>query len=95
MAFEPSPATYAALCRNIEVNQSGEQIRAFCIALSGRTQLGHLNMTTTNAGSVLNSFESDEDCFGKPLAISLRQSMIGFSSDEFSPAALPRAVQLP
>src|SRR5260370_40710996 len=40
-------------------------------------------MTATNAGSVLNSFESDEDCFGKPLAISHRQSMIGFSSDEF------------
>src|SRR5205823_10258676 len=51
--------------------------------LSGRTRLGSLNMTTTNAGSVLNSFESDEDCFGQPLAISFRQSMIGFSSDEF------------
>ena len=83
LAFEPSPASYAALCRNIEVNHSGEQIQAFCVALSGRTELGHLNMTATNAGSVLNSFESDEDCFGKPLAISFRQSMIGFSSDEF------------
>ena len=39
LAFEPSPASYAALCRNIEVNDSGEQIQAFCIALSGRTQL--------------------------------------------------------
>ena len=83
VAFEPSPASYAAFCRNIEVNGSGDQIQAFCIALSGRTQLGSLNMTATNAGSVLNSFESDEDCFGKPLAVSFRQSMIGFSSDDF------------
>ena len=83
IAFEPSPASYAALCRNIEVNRCDEQIQAFCLALSGRTQLGHLNMTATNPGSVLNSFESDEDCFGKPLVVSFRQSMIGFSSDEF------------
>jgi FkbM family methyltransferase len=83
LAFEPSPASYAALSRNVEANGSGERIRAFCIALSGRTQLGSLNMSATDAGNSFNSFESTEDCFGRPLAIRFRQSMIGFSIDEF------------
>lgn len=83
LAFEPSPASYAALCRNIEVNGQSGQIRAFCVALSERTQLGSLNMSATFAGNSFNSFESTDDCFGRPLAISFRQSMIGYSIDDF------------
>jgi FkbM family methyltransferase len=83
LAFEPAPASYAALSRNVEANGSGEQIQAFCIALGDRTQLGSLNMSATNAGNSFNSFESTQDCFGQPLEIKFRQSMIGFSIDEF------------
>jgi FkbM family methyltransferase len=83
LAFEPAPASYAALSRNVEANGSSEQIQAFCIALGGRTQLGSLNMSATNAGNSFNSFESTENCFGQPLQIKFRQSMIGFSIDEF------------
>jgi FkbM family methyltransferase len=81
LAFEPSPASYAALCRNIEANGRGEQIAAYCIALNAETRLGHLNMSDTNAGNSFNSFESVEDCFGRPLDISFRQAAIGFSID--------------
>jgi FkbM family methyltransferase len=83
LAFEPSPASYAALCRNIEVNGQGERVAAYCVALCGSTRLGMLNMSATEAGNSFNSFESTEDCFGKPLAIRFRQSMIGFKADEF------------
>ena len=83
LAFEPAPASYAALCRNVEENRRGEQIQAFCLALGGRTQLGSLNMSATHAGNSFNSFESTQDCFGRPLDIKFRQSMIGFSIDEF------------
>jgi FkbM family methyltransferase len=83
LAFEPSAASYAALCRNIEVNRRSAQVQAFCVALGSRTQLGSLNMSATNAGNSFNSFESAEDCFGRLLEVTFRQSTIGFSIDEF------------
>jgi FkbM family methyltransferase len=83
VAFEPSPASYAALCRNIETNRRGEEIQALCLALSDRTRLGTLNMSSTNAGNSFNSFESVEDCFGRPLDIRFRQATVGFAIDDF------------
>ena len=83
LAFEPSPASYAALSRNIEVNRGGDRIQAFCLALGGQTRLGSLNMSATHAGNSFNSFDSSEDCFGTPLDIRFRQSAVGFSIDEF------------
>ena len=44
--------------------------------------LGSLNMSATNAGNSFNSFESTEDCFGRPLAIQFRQSALGFAIDD-------------
>jgi FkbM family methyltransferase len=82
-AFEPSPATYAAMSRNIEANRRDDRIQAYCIALNGETRLGSLNMTATHAGTSFNSFESEEDCFGQQLDVSFRQPMIGFSIDDF------------
>jgi FkbM family methyltransferase len=83
LAFEPAPASYAALCRNIEANGSGDRIEALCIALSDVTRIGTLNMSATNAGNSFNSFESTLDCFGRELDIRFRQATIGFSIDDF------------
>lgn len=83
LAFEPSPASYAALCRNVEANGRGEQVQTFCVALSGDTRLGSLNMSATHAGNAFNSFESAEDCFGRPLAVKFRLATIGFAIDDF------------
>lgn len=83
LAFEPAPASYAALCRNIEANGSGERIEALCIALSDATRIGTLNMSATNAGNSFNSFESTQDCFGRELDIRFRQAAVGFTIDEF------------
>src|SRR5437764_7571015 len=83
VAFEPAAANYAALCRNIQVNRRAAQVRAFCLALGERTQLGSLNLSDVDVGSAFSSFESTEDCFGRPLDIMFSQSMIGFAIDEF------------
>ena len=83
LAFEPSPASYAALCRNIEANGSGERIQAYCLALNADTRLGSLNMSSTGAGGSFNSFESTQDCFGRELAVQFRQSTVGFAIDDF------------
>jgi FkbM family methyltransferase len=82
-AFEPAAASYAALCRNIEANRLNDQVRAFCVALADRTELGSLNLSATNAGSVFNAFESTSDCFGKEIAAVFRQGTLGFSIDGF------------
>ena len=83
LAFEPSPASYAALCRNVEANGRSEQVQTFCVALSDDTRLGSLNMSATHAGNAFNSFESAEDCFGRPLAVKFRLATIGFAIDDF------------
>jgi FkbM family methyltransferase len=83
VAFEPSAANYAAFCRNIEVNRRDDRVQAFCIALSSQTQLGRLNLSDSEVAGYFNSFESTEDCFGRPLNIAFRQSTIGFSIDGF------------
>jgi FkbM family methyltransferase len=83
LAFEPAPASYAALCRNIEANGQGDRITGCCVALSDRTRLGSLNMSATNAGNSFNSFESTKVCFGRELDIRFRLSAIGFAIDDF------------
>ncbi len=83
LAFEPSPASYAALARNIEANRRGDDIKALCVAFGDRTRLGSLNMSATHAGNSFNSFESTEDCFGRKLAVEFRQAALGFAIDDF------------
>ncbi len=83
LAFEPSPASYAALSRNIEANGRDQEVQALCVALSDRTRLGSLNMSATHAGNSFNSFESTENCFGNPIDIRLRQATLGFAIDDF------------
>jgi FkbM family methyltransferase len=82
-AFEPAAASYAALCRNIEANNLGDRVQGYCLAISGRTQLGRLNLSGTNAGSVFNAFESTDDCFGNTIAVAFQQGVVGFSIDGF------------
>jgi FkbM family methyltransferase len=83
VAFEPSAANYAAFCRNIDANRLDDRVQAFCLALSDRTRLGSLNLSNREVHGYFNAFESNEDCFGRPLNVTFRQSMLGFSIDEF------------
>jgi FkbM family methyltransferase len=82
-AFEPAAASYGALCRNIQANDLGDRVRAYCVAFSDRPRLGNLNLSGTNAGSVFNAFDSTENCFGNEIGVVFRQGMVGFSVDGF------------
>jgi FkbM family methyltransferase len=82
-AFEPAAASYGALCRNIEANRLGDRVHAYCVAISERTELGRLNLSGTNPGSVFNAFESTDDCFGNEIGVVFRQGTVGFSIDGF------------
>ena len=58
-------------------------MQAYCLAISDRTELGRLNLSGTNAGSVFNAFESADDCFGNEITVVFRQGTVGFSIDGF------------
>lgn len=96
LAFEPSPASYAALCGNIAANNL-TRVRAFCVALGERSGLGTLNMSQTYPGSVFNAFEQDVDMRGAALQIERRQAAIGLSADDLAErfgAPLPNHIKL-
>ena len=59
VAFEPSAATFSALCRNIEINGMSDSVLSFCIALSDRIELGSLWMANSDAGHSMQSIEND------------------------------------
>jgi FkbM family methyltransferase len=83
MSFEPSPSNYYVLNRNIELNKLGDKISALCIAFNDTTRLDSLFMSSTTLGDSNSSFAEAIDWKGKPLAVSFRQTMIGFSIDDF------------
>ena len=76
IAFEPSAATFSALCKNIEINGMSDRASAFCVALSDRTELGALWMERNDAGHSMHSIERE----GRH---KIRQAIPVFAADEF------------
>jgi len=83
LSFEPSPANYYLLGRNIEINKMDDRISAYCLAFNDVSGLNTFYMQNTQLGGALNSFAESVDCLGKPFTASLKQAMIGFSIDDF------------
>lgn len=82
IAFEPSAQTYATLNRNIELNGLGERVKAYCIALSEKTEAAAFHMASTGSGHSMHSFGARENVYGA-FTPAFSQAMIGFSADEF------------
>jgi FkbM family methyltransferase len=84
-SFEPLAANFHVLFRNIQLNTFGPRITAYCVALSGTTELGVLNIASPAMGSALTQFgqlgEMSPYC-AKDLEGSAH-GMIGFRVDDF------------
>lgn len=85
LCFEPSAANFFVLVRNIQLNHLNERVTAYCVALSGATELGVLNLASEAMGEAMSQF-------GKAGEVSRyrtddRQSaghgMLGFTVDDF------------
>ena len=84
VSFEPLAANFHVLSRNIHLNQLDDRISAYCIAFSGQTQLGVLNIASPLMGASLSQF-------GQPGEMSrywgghagAAHGMIGFTIDDF------------
>ena len=83
LAFEPSPANYHLLNSNIEKNCLYNSVSAYCLAFSEKTELGSFYMSSTEAGSALNSLGEPVDWQGRPYNPAMIQGMIAFSIDDF------------
>jgi FkbM family methyltransferase len=84
VAFEPSPANFAALSKSLELNAMQNRVSVYCIALNDCKGLGMFNMRFTDAGyagAALNVEPKRAATFSMPV--------IGYTIDafieEFSP----------
>lgn len=82
-AFEPAPANYYLLSRNIEINGFDDRITSFCIAFNDETRVDTFYMSETDVGSALNSFGVATDWKGENFSPKFKQAMLGFTIDDF------------
>lgn len=82
-AFEPSPLNFATLCRNVALNKLSENVSPFCVALSDKTVIDQLHMSSLAVGAAHTGFKSPLNEFGKPIEVVHRQASLGFSMDDF------------
>ncbi len=83
LAFEPSPGNYFLLSRNIELNGFDDRISSYCIAFNDDTRLDSFFMANTELGGALNSFGEAKDWKGEAYTPKFKQSMLGFTIDDF------------
>lgn len=83
LAFEPSPSNFYLLNKNIEVNHLADRVSSYCIALNDSTKLDLLYMGNTDLGGSLNTFGESLDWRGEPFTPQFKQSVLGYTIDEF------------
>jgi len=82
-AFEPAPGNFYLLSRNIELNGFDERIASFCIAFNDASRIDTFYMASTDLGAAMNTFGQATDWQGQPYTAKIKQSMLGFSIDDF------------
>lgn len=85
LSFEPLAANFHVLSRNIQLNDFAERVTAYCVALSGATELGVLNITSPAMGSALTQFGNlgEMSPYCEKNSERSAHGMIGFSIDDF------------
>lgn len=82
-AFEPSPASFATLCKSSELNGMGERVSAFCMAMSGGKSIDYLNMRASRASRSGSTFGDPSGMTSDGKAAVYRHATIGYSPDAF------------
>ena len=85
LAFEPSADNYMVLCKNVEINDLGDWIVPYCIALAGNTELGVLNSPRAKWEQRCISLEAEGKlrAIGMAETTTFAQGMVGFTIDDF------------
>jgi FkbM family methyltransferase len=84
LAFEPSAPNFFVLTRNIQLNRLSERVTAYCVALSGATGLGALNLDSAELGTAMSQFgHVGETSRYSTHSHPLWHGMVGFTVDDF------------
>ena len=84
LSFEPSAANFYVLTRNIQLNHLEARISAYCVALSGETKLGVLNLDSAALGGSMTQFgQAGEISRYSTGGHALSHGMLGITIDEF------------
>lgn len=81
-AFEPESQNYALLNRNIQLNQLGDRVSAYCMGLSDRSGLSTLHMADLTAGGSCHAVGEALDYRHAPLRAVFRQGCVVGTLDE-------------
>lgn len=83
LAFEPFSGNYFLLNKNIELNNLDSVVSAFCVALGDKTTINNFYIADTCMGAALHMFGFEKDWRGDNLKTIFKQSMIGYTADDF------------
>jgi len=85
LSFEPSAANFHVLSRNIILNHLSDRITCYSVALSGKTELGVLNLASAAMGSSMSQFGQPGEMsrYAGEGAPGLAHGMVGFTMDDF------------
>ena len=83
VAIEPDSLNYALLNQNIRINNYGEKILPFCLAMHDETKFSEFNISGFEWGGALNSFDNNLDYKGDRFKPVHSQGVYGTSLDIF------------
>jgi FkbM family methyltransferase len=81
-AFEPEAQNYALLNRNIALNNAGEQIKAYCLALSDEAGYSELHLSALQIGGSCHSLGERVDFKRQPMTPAFSQGCIAARLDD-------------
>lgn len=81
-AFEPEAQNYALLNRNVVLNDLGERVRAYCLALSDVEGFSELHLSDLKAGGSCHSLGERVDFAHRPMRPAYSQGCISARLDD-------------
>src|SRR5262245_48959177 len=87
-AFEPEAQNYALLNRNIALNGVGDQVTAYCLALSDRAGYSELHLSNLQLGGSCHSLGERVDFKHEPMTPAFSQGCIAARLDDLVAAGV-------
>ena len=81
-AFEPEAQNYALLNRNIALNDLGDQVKAYCLALSDQAGYSELHLSSLQLGGSCHSLGERVDFRHQPMTPAYSQGCIAARLDD-------------
>lgn len=81
-AFEPEAQNYALLNRNIALNSAGDQVKAYCLALSDQAGYSELHLSALQPGGSCHSLGERVDFKHEPMTPAYSQACIAARLDD-------------